>query len=163
MILLKSLPTKKLAIAITINLIILLQSCHTFPSTNERSKKVTSNFFDSTFFKSSSPSRATTTSKPSSSPKELTIEDVPMENSQLLFGDVYLPKSFKMNSNLRNAMSFDDWLWPKGIIPVVIDKKLERHRKLIIESFNHYHQKTCLRFKERTSERDYVKFIYDEG
>ena len=86
-----------------------------------------------------------------------------MENSQLLFGDVYLPKSFKMNSNLRNAMSFDDWLWPKGIIPVVIDKKLERHRKLIIESFNHYHQKTCLRFKERTNERDYVKFIYDEG
>ena len=137
--------------------------CHSFPSKKDRnSKKVTSNFFESAFFKSSSPSR-TTTAKPFSSSSGLTIEDVPMENSQLLFGDVYLPKSFKMNSNLRNAMSFDDWLWPKGVIPVVIDKKLDRHRKLIIDSFNHYHQKTCLRFKERTNERDYVKFIYDEG
>lgn len=153
--------TKKLAIVITINLIIMTSFCHTFPTKSERDRKASSRkgSFDSAFFKSSSPSKSTT-SKPMD---DLAIEDVPMENSQLLFGDVYLPKSFKMNSNLRNAMSFDDWLWPKGIIPIVIDKKLERHRKLIIESFNHYHQKTCLRFKERTNERDYVKFIYDEG
>lgn len=50
-----------------------------------------------------------------------------MENPKLLFGDISVPGNYKVKSDLvtmRNALKFDDWLWPKGIIPVEIDKKL---------------------------------------
>ena len=40
---------------------------------------------------------------------------------------------------------------------------LESKKRQIIEALDHYHQHTCLRFKMRTFEQDYVRFIYDEG
>ncbi|KAI1299973.1 Astacin-like metalloprotease toxin 1 [Halotydeus destructor] len=87
-----------------------------------------------------------------------------MENPKLLFGDIRIPGNYKQKQVVfRNAMSYDDWLWPKGIIPIEIDAKLESYRPLIVDALNHYHQHTCLRFKQRTFEVDYVRFIYDEG
>jgi hypothetical protein len=85
-----------------------------------------------------------------------------MENPKLLFGDVHMARNFRQTT-MKNALSFDDWLWPKGVIPIEIDPKLKSKTSMIIASLNHYHENTCLRFKKRTKERDYINFIFDDG
>ncbi|CAG2179239.1 unnamed protein product [Oppiella nova] len=43
-----------------------------------------------------------------------------------------------------------------GIIPYAIDPELASKRSVIIEAMNQYHQNTCIRFVERTTEYDYI-------
>ncbi|XP_015781919.1 astacin-like metalloprotease toxin 5 [Tetranychus urticae] len=91
----------------------------------------------------------------------------PLENINLFLGDIKLRR--KNNSNdddmilFRNAIEYDDNLWSYAFVPIEIDAKLDSISGLIEEALDEFHQKTCIRFTPRIAERDYVKFIYDEG
>lgn len=89
----------------------------------------------------------------------------PMENPELLFGDINLPKTFMFETGIKkkNGIHSDQNVWPKGIIPYEIDKRLEPYSRLILQALSHYEQNTCLKFKQRSGERDYISFISDSG
>ncbi|RWS23861.1 Astacin-like metalloprotease toxin [Leptotrombidium deliense] len=64
---------------------------------------------------------------------------------------------------LRNALSTDDFLWPNGVVPIQIHSDLDAQRDLIVSALNHFHEETCIRFKQRTDEPDFINIIADEG
>ncbi|XP_027042927.1 zinc metalloproteinase nas-4-like [Pocillopora damicornis] len=56
--------------------------------------------------------------------------------------------------------------WPNGMVPYTIDWSLEREdvaKSVIAAAIEEWTNKTCLQFKERTSERAYVTFRIGSG
>ncbi|XP_053204201.1 astacin-like metalloprotease toxin 5 [Panonychus citri] len=93
----------------------------------------------------------------------------PLEDLSLFLGDIKLRAKNESTNNdddkmlFRNAIEFDDNLWSYAYVPIEIDPKLDKISSMIEEALDEFHQKTCIRFKTRIAERDYVKFIFDEG
>ncbi|CAG2120078.1 unnamed protein product [Medioppia subpectinata] len=50
-----------------------------------------------------------------------------------------------------------------GYIPYVIGSDLADKKSLILEAMNRYHQNTCIRFMERTTEYDYIYLAKVDG
>ena len=53
-------------------------------------------------------------------------------------------------------------LWPRGIVPYVIDDDVPK-REWILEAIRIWNDETVVRFVERTTERDYLRFAVREG
>jgi len=64
----------------------------------------------------------------------------------------------------RNAIR-DSWRrWPDATIPYVISSEFSQHeRSVIAKAMQQYHQKTCIRFRPKTSERAYIHIMKGSG
>ncbi|XP_076319108.1 astacin-like [Tachypleus tridentatus] len=98
------------------------------------------------------------------SPVERNIEsigdDSPLYHSHLFEGDI---AGVSPNTD-RNGIVDDKYLWPGGIIYYEIGESVERIRDDILKGMKEYHQKTCVEFKEKTSDtKDYVKIEWYDG
>lgn len=64
----------------------------------------------------------------------------------------------------RSVIAFPQFRWPQGQIPYVIDWSLSNATNLIGRAFQEYHQKTCLRFVQKTAQhRNYIKIFAGQG
>ncbi|KAJ7378866.1 metalloendopeptidase [Desmophyllum pertusum] len=51
-------------------------------------------------------------------------------------------------------------LWPKGVVPYILDSSVDDHlRQQIDIGIKEYHKYTCLRFVKRTNEKDYIRVM----
>ncbi|RWS16332.1 astacin-like metalloprotease [Dinothrombium tinctorium] len=67
-------------------------------------------------------------------------------------------------SNTFNVESADKvQLWPNGVIPYVIHQDLWQEEDLILASMRHIEDQTCIKFKPRENEKDYIGIIKGSG
>ena len=87
----------------------------------------------------------------------------PIESAQLFEGDIDNVDIGHLASS-RNAIR-DSWRkWPNGVIPYVISSAFNsRERSVIAKAMKEYHEKTCIRFVPRTSERGYINIMKGSG
>jgi len=88
-----------------------------------------------------------------------TFDTALIENLDLYQGDI-------IGSQVREARSAvpsDDLLWPQKTVPYVIDKSRVGIKDLIERSMRHIEEKTCIKFKPRTFERNYIKIFSGKG
>jgi len=83
----------------------------------------------------------------------------PMINEGLFEGDIM---GIDPNQD-RNAIPRDSQRWPNGVIPFYIDESLYGIWDLILKSMKHIQDNTCITFKPRGNERDYVSMYKGEG
>lgn len=74
-------------------------------------------------------------------------------------------KSSDQEAHTRGAIRNEERLWPNGIIPFVINRRIDDEGKqLIRNSMNDWEKEVpCIHFKQREREPDYIEFIYDRG
>ncbi|XP_032781961.2 hatching enzyme 1.2 [Daphnia magna] len=78
------------------------------------------------------------------------------QHPELLEGDIMLPGS-------KNAILNQNALWPNKVIPYVISADYSAlQRQIIASGMSTYHNKTCIRFVPRTTERNYIS-IFKSG
>ncbi|GBO38541.1 hypothetical protein AVEN_124964-1 [Araneus ventricosus] len=82
----------------------------------------------------------------------------PMENPDLFGGDM-----LGVDPNDKNAIPGHQLRWPGAIVPYEIDASLEKYEAKILEAIQHYAEKTCVTFKKRTYERDYIRLFSGKG
>ncbi|XP_022241326.1 astacin-like metalloprotease toxin 1 [Limulus polyphemus] len=64
----------------------------------------------------------------------------------------------------RNAIVDDTLLWPGGVVYYELGSSVESIRDYILDGIRDYHEKTCLKFKERTPDvKDYVRIEWYDG
>ncbi|XP_048582546.1 uncharacterized protein LOC5516638 isoform X2 [Nematostella vectensis] len=94
-------------------------------------------------------------------------------------GDIFLTKGMEGPADLssagdvdedlslrskRNAVRDRKRLWTNKIIPYQFESGFPNDlRPTILEAMEEYHKKTCLRFKERTDERYFLRFVNKKG
>lgn len=80
----------------------------------------------------------------------------PEETGPYLEGDII--DNGELHRTLqRNGVLSQSLRWPKGIIPYEIKGTFSSQELAIINhAFNSYHNKTCIRFRKRTTEHDYI-------
>ncbi|XP_071040578.1 astacin-like metalloprotease toxin 5 [Parasteatoda tepidariorum] len=82
-----------------------------------------------------------------------------MENPDLFGGDMIVS-----DIQDRNAVVNAKNLWPGGIIPYVLDPGVDKIMKfLLTRAFNHYKKFTCIQFKPREEETDYIRIFPGKG
>jgi len=97
----------------------------------------------------------------------------PILLAQLWEGDIanvlpdYLQQMMGLNARAginRNAIK-DSWRrWPDATIPYVISSEFSQHeRSVIAKAMQEYHQRTCIRFRPRTSEKAYIHIMKGSG
>ncbi|XP_077867604.1 zinc metalloproteinase nas-6-like [Saccoglossus kowalevskii] len=90
-------------------------------------------------------------------------EDIIRSNSDLngvmLEGDIYLgPRAH------HNALKDVDKLWPGGIIYYTIDKYYDKDANQRIQAaIGHFEELTCIEFRKREDERNYIHFVPLQG
>ncbi|RMX49881.1 hypothetical protein pdam_00014405, partial [Pocillopora damicornis] len=105
-------------------------------------------------------------------------ENLGVDNKDLFEGDMILPPHvlYKAEHGMdvdssRKRASIRRGLWPKGEVPFAVFNGLGKGRspelrnaiRAIIAGMNEWRRKTCIRFKRRTNERDYVIFALRSG
>lgn len=73
-------------------------------------------------------------------------------------GNVYEKTRFR-----RSAVRQRKKVWPNRVVPYEIEEGLASYRKNIIAAIAEFHKHTCIRFKERKNERNWIKFSKDKG
>uniref|UniRef100_A0AAG5CP04 Metalloendopeptidase n=1 Tax=Anopheles atroparvus TaxID=41427 RepID=A0AAG5CP04_ANOAO len=69
-------------------------------------------------------------------------------------GDILIDRPDGRNGVANNANR-----WPNGVVPFVIAGNFDaKGMQLIEEAINQYHTKTCIRFKPRMGEKNYIAF-----
>ena len=97
-----------------------------------------------------------------------TFQEDPIEFAQLFEGDIDnvsmddLRQMRKGES--RNAIR-DSWRkWPDATIPYIISSVFSQHeRSVIAKAMKEYHDKTCIRFRPRTSEKAFIHIMKGNG
>jgi len=97
-----------------------------------------------------------------------TFQEDPIEFAQLFEGDIDnvsmddLRQMRKGES--RNAIR-DSWRkWPGATIPYIISSVFSQHeRSVIAKAMKEYHDKTCIRFRPRTSEKAFIHIMKGNG
>nr|UZC46533.1 hatching enzyme [Exorista sorbillans]WFF64589.1 hatching enzyme [Exorista sorbillans] len=88
-------------------------------------------------------------------PNETSVN--PEELGSYLEGDILLPQNAVI---LKNGLNSRAHRWPRGVVPYEIAENFEISDLHIIGfAMNEYHAKTCIRFKPRTNERDYISIV----
>ncbi|KAH7975080.1 hypothetical protein HPB49_023436 [Dermacentor silvarum] len=75
-------------------------------------------------------------------------------------GDILRPRN---HASDRNAVTDKDNLWPGGIIPYVIDAKLNRTTKKILQAMADIESQSCLRFVARRRHQNYLSIMRGDG
>ncbi|XP_002153855.2 zinc metalloproteinase nas-4 isoform X1 [Hydra vulgaris] len=93
-----------------------------------------------------------------------------MENPNLYQGDMILSPSeieeVRNGTFTFSALGDLSKMWPNAVVPYVIDSSLANERKAksgIESAIADYHKYTCLRFKLRTNEAEYIRFWRGSG
>ncbi|GIY55246.1 astacin-like metalloprotease toxin 2 [Caerostris darwini] len=63
----------------------------------------------------------------------------------------------------RNAVPRDSQRWTNGVIPYEVDPSLYGIWELLMKSIRHIEDNSCLRFVQRTNERNYIRMYKGEG
>lgn len=64
----------------------------------------------------------------------------------------------------RNAVASDDYIWPNGVIPYLIDGDLSSRKDLIQNAMNQIQRFTCIRFRPKTADdRYYIRLFKGNG
>ncbi|KAJ7358857.1 hypothetical protein OS493_020694 [Desmophyllum pertusum] len=63
----------------------------------------------------------------------------------------------------RNAVRQRKKMWPNRVIPYEIEEGLTSYKKNIMAAIEEFHKHTCITFKERKNERNWIKFSKDKG
>ncbi|XP_034486998.1 zinc metalloproteinase nas-4 [Drosophila innubila] len=89
-------------------------------------------------------------------------EQNPEELGTYLEGDILIPLD-NLDSDTegtRNGLLALSTHWPGGIVPYEIKGQFApQELENIQHAFKEYHNKTCVRFKPRTSEKDYISIV----
>ncbi|RWS18278.1 Astacin-like metalloprotease toxin, partial [Leptotrombidium deliense] len=80
-----------------------------------------------------------------------------IELEDLIDDDVILHEDYRFGHHKK------DHVWDNNSIPFVIDSKLDQYRSLIKSAHEHISSKTCILFKERTDEQNYVRYHIGRG
>ncbi|XP_065064826.1 tolloid-like protein 2 [Rhopilema esculentum] len=86
------------------------------------------------------------------------------ESGQLF--DAPIPGVYKYHSkrSRRAVVADSSKLWPNGIIPYVFDNSISASgRRLVRRAMNLWEKQTCIRFKKRVNETDYVSMYRGRG
>ncbi|GFY62003.1 astacin-like metalloprotease toxin 1 [Trichonephila inaurata madagascariensis] len=83
----------------------------------------------------------------------------PMINEGLFEGDIM---GIDPNED-RNAVPRDSMRWPNGIIPYEVDPSLYPIWELLMKSIRHIEENSCIRFVQKTVEKDYVRMFKGNG
>uniref|UniRef100_A0A2L2XWU1 Metalloendopeptidase n=1 Tax=Parasteatoda tepidariorum TaxID=114398 RepID=A0A2L2XWU1_PARTP len=80
-----------------------------------------------------------------------------LENPDLYDGDIagINPK----DPGERSAIVGNKFRWPGGDVPYVIDRSLVNAANLIQQGIADYHRYTCLKFKQRTYENNFIRIF----
>ncbi|XP_075210923.1 meprin A subunit beta-like [Lycorma delicatula] len=82
-------------------------------------------------------------------------------NINLFEGDIYQPE----NNYLRNAIKEKDHLWQYGVVIYKVDDDVgcpeSPQCEILYKAMNHYHSKSCIRFKEWTGEENYIRIFFN--
>ena len=81
------------------------------------------------------------------------LNERPLEDPNLFQGDIVLPEMVG-----RNGVPNDAQKWPNGVIPYEIHNTKSETTDIINKAIQHYNEHTCIRFKPRTNQKDYVVF-----
>jgi len=82
-----------------------------------------------------------------------------MENPDLFQGDI----AGIENIDDRNAVPKDSQRWPKGVIPYKLDTGVNYFKKDILKAMKHISDRTCIKFKQWTNEKGYIKIFSGDG
>ncbi|XP_076320152.1 astacin-like metalloprotease toxin 5 [Tachypleus tridentatus] len=82
-----------------------------------------------------------------------------LQNPDLFEGDI-LGISSRED---KNAIPNDSQRWAGGEVPYLIDNSLSDLTQIIQQAMDQYHRYTCIRFKKRTTETNYVKMFKGQG
>jgi hypothetical protein len=86
-----------------------------------------------------------------------------IDGQAVLEGDILLNlQEGQTRSGKSVGRQASDARWPNGTIPYVIDPGLPNSAR-VTSAISHWESKTSLRFKLRTTETDYVKFVPSSG
>jgi len=87
-----------------------------------------------------------------------------MENANLFQGDIVLDPDEKPSSIKNTYASMKGGRWPGAIIPYDINTSISyKVRQNIPKAIELYEKNTCLRFKKRTTEKEYIHFFSGDG
>ncbi|GFQ90703.1 astacin-like metalloprotease toxin 1 [Trichonephila clavata] len=82
----------------------------------------------------------------------------PMQNPDLFGGDM-----LGLDPKDKNVIPGFQLRWTGGEVPYEIDPSLEKHTAKILEAMKDYEDKTCVIFKKRTYQRDYIRLFSGQG
>ncbi|XP_054715102.1 astacin-like metalloprotease toxin 5 [Uloborus diversus] len=86
---------------------------------------------------------------------------IAMQNPDLFGGDMLgIDGPFDVE---RNGIPGQQYRWPGGVVPYVIDPSLASRAGLIQQGMANYHQYTCIRFVPRTNQMNYIKIFMGQG
>lgn len=63
----------------------------------------------------------------------------------------------------RNAVRQRKKVWPNRVIPYEMEEGLDLYKGNIMAAIEEFHKHTCIKFKVRTTERNWIKFSKDKG
>ncbi|XP_078615892.1 uncharacterized protein LOC144884443 isoform X2 [Branchiostoma floridae x Branchiostoma japonicum] len=92
-----------------------------------------------------------------------------MELLNLVEGDIRIPEDEEPHHlKKRNAVPYKDNTWAPyrddKVVPISISPDLPPAAQIAVQqAIDEYHRKTCIRFKQRTNEREYIYFFRDVG
>lgn len=91
---------------------------------------------------------------------------IEMENENLFEGDIVLDPSEKASLDMGEYVygSIKGSRWPNGVVPYSITSSIgSSGARAIQNAIAQYHKHTCIRFKKRTNEWNYISFYRGSG
>jgi len=87
-----------------------------------------------------------------------------MENPILFEGDIILDPDEKVHNGQNTYASIKGGRWPNAVIPYeIFDSVLDSVKENIPKAMVEYEKHTCIRFKKRTNEKEFIRFISYSG
>ena len=87
------------------------------------------------------------------------LGDTPMQNPDLFQGDILGIESVED----RNAIPYMQRRWPSATVYYQLDPAVVGYTSTILAAMENYHRNTCVKFKRRTTERNYINIFAGQG
>ncbi|XP_054166664.1 astacin-like metalloprotease toxin 5 [Oppia nitens] len=72
-------------------------------------------------------------------------------------------KSRKNSRSSQRASGTTTPLWPNGLVYYRIDNSLSSHRRLIQNAMKNIESRSCVKFRQRTNQNNYIQFFKGDG
>uniref|UniRef100_A0A915Q0M6 Metalloendopeptidase n=1 Tax=Setaria digitata TaxID=48799 RepID=A0A915Q0M6_9BILA len=80
-----------------------------------------------------------------------------------VISDFQRHNSGKVRRNKRKVILGDTFRWPRQTVPYFLKETDREWRRTILEGMSKWERETCIRFQERTTEKDYVYIFRGAG